>query len=65
MFKKYRHKESGEIVKFKGFGTRLEECGKATTMIWIKSEAKDKSEFIRACDFDRDYEVIRGVNNDK
>ena len=58
MFKKYRHKESGEEVSLKGFGTRLEESGKATTMVWIKFESKDKAEFIRACDFDRDYEQL-------
>ncbi len=57
-FKKYKHKESGEEVRIKGFGTRIEESGKAITMVWIKSEEKDKAEFIRACDFDEQYEPI-------
>lgn len=65
MFKKYRHKESGEEVSLRGFGTRLEESGKATTMVWIKFETKDKAEFIRACDLDRDYEVIKNNNTNQ
>jgi len=58
--KQYKCKETGEIYRIKGFGTRIEESGKSTTMIWIiKTNNPDaKAEFVRACDFDNNFESI-------
>lgn len=56
----YKRKSSGEIYKLKGFGSRLEESGKMTTMVWIIKNDKDaKAEFIRARDFDNEFEVVK------
>lgn len=58
--KQYRNKETDEIVTIKGFGTRLEESGKLSTMVWIKYAEEDKkAKFVRACDFDSEFEEVR------
>ena len=58
--KQYKHKETGKIFKLKGFGSRLEESGKMTTMVWIieDNNLEAKAQFIRACDFDKEFEEI-------
>lgn len=57
-FKLYKHKETGEEVTIRGFGSQLHPSGKMLTMVWIKNDKKDKAEFIRASDFDNNYEPI-------
>lgn len=57
----FRNKSTNKIFRLKGFGSRLEKSGKMTTMVWIieDNNLEAKAQFIRACDFDKEFEEIK------
>lgn len=56
----FRNKSTNKIFRLKGFGNRLEESGKMTTMVWIiEDNLEAKAQFIRACDFDKEFEETK------